>query len=53
MVYNISAFIQNERVSLFPDRILITKFTDGTVIQINKKDSLFLTTVGKITDSPA
>ena len=53
MIYNISAFIQNKCISLFPNRILITEFTDGTVIQVNKKDSLFLTTVGKITDPPA
>ena len=53
MIYNISAFIQNKCISLFPNRILITEFTDGTVILVNKKDSLFLTTVGKITDPPA
>ena len=53
MVNDISAFIQNECVSFFSNGILITEFTDGTVIQVNKKDSLFLTTVGKITDPPA
>ena len=53
MVNNIPAFIQNECVSFFSNGILITEFTDGTVIQVNKKDTLFFTIVGKIADSPA